>query len=171
MPSGGIGLRPGGGGLWPGLGLINGIGGLGIGGGKEPQGIGGINGENIGLRGPGCGGSNLGDLIPGGGGRILGNIPGCGTGIPRGRNMSGGGGARRPISGGGFITLPRPFPFSAPDTNLPRPRARPIRLFNTPKSKQLCFHKMADRSHWLPSASLCTIAIKPQITLLASSDW
>lgn len=128
MPSGGIGLRPGGGGLWPGLGLINGIGGLGIGGGKEPQGIGGINGENIGRRGPGGGGNNLGDLIPGGGGRILGNIPGCGTGIPRGRNMSGGGGARRPISGGGFIVLPRPFPFGTPDTLFPRPRARPIRL-------------------------------------------
>lgn len=144
MPSGGIGRRPGGGGLCPGLGLINGIGGLGIGGGKEPQGIGGINGENIGRLGPGGGGSNLGDLIPGGGGRILGNIPGCGTGIPLGLNMSGGGGARRPISGGGFIVFPRPFPFETPDILFPRPRARPIRLFNTTISKQLSFHKMAD---------------------------
>lgn len=105
-----------------------------MGGGKEPQGIGGINGENIGRRGPGGGGSNLGDLIPGGGGRILGNIPGGGTGIPRGLNMSGGGGARRPISGGGFIVLPRPFPFGTPNALLPRPRTRPIRLL-TPKNQ------------------------------------
>lgn len=81
-------------------------------------GIGGINGENDGL-GPGRGGGNLGGLMPGGGGRILGNIPGCRSGIPRGLNMSGGGGARRPINGGGFIAIPLP---------LPRPRARPIRL-------------------------------------------
>jgi hypothetical protein len=33
--------------------------------------------------------------------------------------MSGGGGARRPINGGGFIVIPLP---------LPRPRARPIQL-------------------------------------------
>ena len=152
MPSGGIGLRPGGGGLWPGLGLINGIGGLGIGGGKEPQGIGGINGENIGRRGPGGGGNNLGDLIPGGGGRILGNIPGCGTGIPRGRNMSGGGGARRPISGGGFIVLPRPFPFGTPDTLFHGLVQDPYD-FNTRNSKQL-FYKMADRTSTLASFSV-----------------
>jgi hypothetical protein len=95
--------------------------------------------------------------------------------------MSGGGGARRPINGGGFITLPRPFPLNTPGTNFPRPRARPIRLFNTRKSKQICFHKMADRRSSLASVGvfvyhrsssiLCTTAIKSQITLLASSDW
>lgn len=45
--------------------------------------------------------------------------------------MSGGGGARRPINGGGFITIPRPFPFGIPDLPLPRPRARPIRRQTT----------------------------------------
>lgn len=77
-PSGGIGLRPGGGGLCPGLGLSKGIGGLGIAGGKGcgPLGGGGINGGNGGRLGPGGGGNNLGDLMPGGGGRILGNKPG-----------------------------------------------------------------------------------------------
>ena len=105
-----------------------------------------MNGGKRGRLGPGGGGggggNNLGDLMPGGGGRILGISPGCRTGnIPRGRIMSGGGGARRPINGGGFIIPPRPFPRSP--IILPLPRASTI-TYNTKNQLKPYLNKMAE---------------------------